>query len=64
MELRMTGNMTVIHHASKFAEMSRLTLDFVASERMKMRKFEEELAFCIRNQLSGQPIKTYEELHE
>jgi len=64
MELKMTGNMTVIQYASKFAELYRFALDFVASKWMKMRRFEEVLAFYIRNQLAGQPIKTYQELHE
>jgi len=64
MELKMTGNTTVIQYASKFIELSRFAHDFVAFERMKMRRFEEGLAFSIRNQLAGQPIKTYQELHE
>ena len=29
-----------------------------------MRRFEEGLAFYIRNQLAGQPILTYQELYE
>jgi len=58
-ELKMTGNMTIIQYASKFTELSRFALDFIASERMKMRRFEEGLVFYIRNQLAGQPIKTY-----
>ena len=41
MELRITGNMTMMQHASKFAELSRFAPDFVACERMKMRRFEE-----------------------
>jgi len=55
----MTGNMTVMQYASKFAELSRFTLDFVAFKRMKMRRFKEGLAFYVRNQLVGRPIKTY-----
>jgi len=31
---------------------------------MKIRRFEEGLAFYIRNQLAGQPVKTYQELYE
>jgi len=60
----MTGNMTIIQYASKFTELSWFTQDFVTSERMKMRRFEEGLAFYIRNQLVGQPVKTYQELYE
>jgi len=49
MELKMTGNMTVIQYTSKFMELSRFASDFVAFEWMKMRGFEEGLAFYIRN---------------
>jgi len=44
--------MTVIHYASKFTELSRFAPDVIASERMKMRTFEEGLTFYIRNQLA------------
>jgi len=40
MELMMNDNMLVMQCASKFTE-----LDFVASKKMKMRRFEEGLAF-------------------
>ena len=56
MELKMCGNMTVMQYARKFMELPRFALDFMATERMKMRRFEEGLAFYIRNQLAGQPI--------
>jgi len=36
-----------MQHASKFIELSRFVLDFMAFEMMKMRRFEEELAFYI-----------------
>ena len=36
----------------------------MASKRLKMRRFEEDLAFYIRNQLAGQPIQTYQNLYE
>jgi len=49
MELKMTGNMMVIQYASKFTELSRLAQDFVTSERIKIRRFGERLAFYIRN---------------
>jgi len=38
MELRMSGNMTVMQYARKFMELSRFVPDFVASEKLKMRK--------------------------
>jgi len=60
----MTGNMTMMQIASKFMELSRFSPYFVASERIKMRRFKEGLSFYIRNQLAGQSIKTYQELYE
>ena len=59
MELKMGGNTMVMQYARKFMELSRFALDFVATERLEMRRFEESLAFYIRNQLAGQPIQTY-----
>ena len=53
MELKISGNMTEMQYASKFTELSRLATNFVASERLKMRRFREGLAFYIRNQLPG-----------
>ena len=61
MELKMTGNMTVIQYASKFAELSRSAPNFVAFKRMKMRRFEEELDFTSELNLEGnrlRPIKS------
>jgi len=52
MELKMSGTMTVIQYVSKFTELSRFIPEFVSSERLKMRRFEEGLAFYIRNQLA------------
>jgi len=49
----MSGNMLVMQYASKFAELSRFVPDFVASKRMKTRRFKKRLAFYIRNQLVG-----------
>jgi len=60
MELKISDNMIVIQYASKFTRLSRFALDFMASERLKMRWFEEGLAFYTRNQLAGQPIQTYQ----
>ena len=47
MELKMSGDMMVMQYASKFTELSRFALDFVAFERLKMRRFVEGLAFYI-----------------
>jgi len=63
-ELKMSGNMIVMQHASKFTELSRFVPEFVSSERLKIRRFEEGLAFYIQNQLPGQPILTYQELYD
>ena len=56
--------MIVMQYASKFTELSRFVSKFVLSERLKMRRFEEDLAFYIRNQLARQQILTYQELYE
>ena len=60
----MSGIMTVMQYASKFTELSRFVFEFVSSKRLKMRRFEESLAFYIRNQLARQPILTYQEVYE
>ena len=44
MELKMSGSMSVMQYASKFTELSRFVPEFVSSERLKMRRFEEGLA--------------------
>ena len=64
MELMISGDMTVMQCASKFIELSMFVSEFISSEKLQMRRFEEELAFHIHNQLVGQPILTYEELYE
>jgi len=64
MELKMSGSMSVLQYARKFTELSRFVPKFVSSERLKMRRFKEGLAFYIRNQLAGQSILTYQELYE
>jgi len=53
MELRMGGSVMVMQYASKFTRLSRFVPEFVSFERLKMRKFEEDLTFYIRNQLAG-----------
>jgi len=63
-ELKMSNNMTVMQYASKFIELSRFVLKYMAFERLKMRKFEEGLAIYIHSQLASQPIYTYQELCE
>ena len=37
-ELKMSGSMTVMQYASKFTELFRFILEFVSSERLKMRR--------------------------
>jgi len=60
MELKISGDMMVMQYASKFTELSRFALDFMAFEWLKMRRFEEDLAFFhIRKQLLGQSIQTF-----
>ena len=49
MELKLSGNMTVMQYACKFIELWRFALDFVANEKLKMRRFKEGLAFYIWN---------------
>jgi len=58
MELKMSGTITVMQYASRFVP------EFVSSERLKMGRFEEGLAFYIQNQLIAQPILTFQELYE
>jgi len=64
MDVKMKGTMTVMQYTSKFIELSRFVYEFVSSKRLKMRRFEEGLAFYIQNQLVGQPILTYQELYK
>ena len=64
MKPKMSGSMTVLQHASKFIELSRFVPEYMSSERLKMRRSKEGLAFYICNQLDGQPILTQQELHE
>jgi len=64
MKLKMSGSMIVLEYGSKFTELFRFLLEFFSSERLKMRRFKDGLAFYIRNQLAGPPILTYQELYE
>jgi len=47
MELKMSGTMTVTQYASKFTGFFRFVPEFVSSERLTMRRFEEGLVFFI-----------------
>jgi len=58
-ELKVSGNMTVLQYVRKFTELSRFVPEFVSTERLKMRRFEQGLTFYSQNQLAGQPILTY-----
>ena len=61
-ELRMTGSMIVMQYASKFTKHSQFVPEFMASEQMKMRRFEEGLAFIFNNNWLANPsipTKTY-----
>jgi len=59
-ELKMSGSMTVMQYASKFIEVSGFVPEFVSTKRLKIRRFKEELAFYICNQLAGRPVLTYQ----
>jgi len=48
-EMKMSGTMTVMQYTSKFTELSRFAPEFVSSERLNMKRFEEGLAFFIQN---------------
>ena len=49
MELRTSANMIMIQYDSKFTELLRFVPDLVASEKIMIRRFEEGLAFYIKN---------------
>jgi len=53
-----------MEYANKFIELSRFAPEYVATDRMRMLRFEEGLAFYIRNQLAGQPVQSSQELYE
>jgi len=53
MELKISDTMTAMQYASKFIELSAFVPEFVSSERLKMRRFKEGLAFYIWNDLAG-----------
>jgi len=60
----MSGSMTVMQYGSKFTKLPMFIPEFVSSKRLKMRRFEECLAFYIQNQLAAQLILTYQQLYE
>ena len=47
MEVKMSGNITVMQHTSNFTELSKFVLEFVLTEWLKMRRFAGGLAFYI-----------------
>ena len=47
------GAMTVIEYVAKFTELARFTDDYVATDRAKVRRFENELRFSIRGKIVG-----------
>jgi len=49
MQLRMGGSMMVMQYANNFIELSRFVNAFMSSERLKMRRFQDDLPFCICN---------------
>ena len=58
----MIESMTGIQYASKFIELSRFIPKFVASEMMKIGRFDKGLALYVCNQLAANlaiPIKNY-----
>jgi len=60
----MSDSVIVLQYASKFIELSRIVPELLSSERLKMRTFEEGLAFYICKQLAGPLMPTYQELYE
>jgi len=58
------GNLLVMEYANRFDELSRFASEYVATDRMRMLRFEEGLAPYIRNQLAGQPVQISQELDE
>jgi len=56
--------MTIMDYLSKFTKLYCFIPEFVALKQMKMRRFEESLAFYIRHQEVGQPLHTYQDLYE
>jgi len=49
-------NMPVMEYANKFPKLSRFSLKYVATDRMRILRFEEGLALYIRNQFARQPV--------
>jgi len=57
-------NLSVMEYANRFAERSRFVPEYVATDYMRMQRFEEGLAPYIRNHLAGQPVQSSQELYE
>jgi len=47
MELKISGNMTMMQYASMFTGLSKFVPEFMSNKWLKMRRFEEGLAFYI-----------------
>jgi len=57
-------NMSVLKYASKFMELSRLALAFVADERLKMNQFEEGMNLTIKETMSVCQYASYVDLYD
>ena len=47
------GTMTVMEYVAKFTELARFANDYVATDRAKVRKFEDGLKLSIRGKIVG-----------
>jgi len=47
-----------MEYINKFTELSKFTPEYVATDRMRMLRFEDGIALYIRNQLVGQPVQS------
>jgi len=55
-------NISVMEYANKFTKLSKFAPEYVATDRMRMLRFEEGLALYISNQLAGQSVQSSQEL--
>jgi len=58
------GTMSVLEHASKFMELSRFALTFVADERLKMNRFEVGLNLTIKERILVRQYTSYVDLYD
>ena len=47
------GTMTVMKYVAKFTELARFADDYVATDMVKVRKFEDDLKLSIRGKIVG-----------